>query len=71
MHDNYGMQKALQIVPRQQRADVDTKAWLQRPMAERMAAVELLRQQWEGMQGSPDAEPRLQKVCRVSERRGR
>ena len=38
-------------------------------VAERIAAVELLRQQAEA--GTADAQPRLQRTCRVVQRRGR
>ena len=45
----------------------DLAYWLSRPMAERLAAVEFLRQQASADE-STDAEPRLQRVCRVAQR---
>ena len=41
----------------------DLQFWLSPPVAARLAAVELLRQQMWG----PDAERRLQRVCRVTQ----
>lgn len=40
--------------------------WLTRPVAERIAAVEELRQRW--IAQNLDAEPGLQRVCRVTQR---
>ena len=62
------MEKTLQIVPLRQRANADTVSWLQRPMAERMAAVEELRLARQGLQGTSEAEPRIEKVCQVVKR---
>ena len=39
----------------------DLRYWLAQPVQARLAAVEVLRQQMAG----PDAERRLQRVCRV------
>ncbi len=62
------MERSLRIVDRhdhrRQRAD-DLAYWLSRPMAERIAAVETLRQQAFSSGAVIDAEPRLQRVCRV------
>ncbi|MBK6713714.1 MAG: hypothetical protein IPG57_01055 [Burkholderiales bacterium] len=47
----------------------DLAYWLSRPIAERIAAVEWLRQQVEAMlPEAADAEQRLQRVCRVARR---
>ena len=45
----------------------DLQFWLSQPVAARLAAVELLRQQVWG----PDAERRIQKVCRVTHLKAR
>ena len=45
------------------RVSRDLQFWLSQPVAARLAAVELLRQQMWG----PDAERRLQRVCRVTQ----
>jgi hypothetical protein len=46
----------------------DLAYWLSRPMAERIAAVEVLRRRYMGLGDTvdADAEPRLQRVCRVT-----
>jgi len=54
-------------LPQQQASDL--VYWQSRPMAERIAAVEALRAQ--ARPESSDAEPRLQRVCRVARRSGR
>jgi hypothetical protein len=48
----------------------DLAYWLSRPMAERIAAVETIRRSFMGLgeQAGGDAEPRLQRVCRVARR---
>jgi hypothetical protein len=51
---------------RQQRGDL--VYWLSRPMAERIAAVETLRQQASEAEDPNHVEPRLQRVCRVAQR---
>ena len=43
----------------------DRAYWLTRTVQERIAAVELLRQQV--LAANADVEPRLQKVCRVAQ----
>lgn len=52
--------------------DHDRAYWLQRPPEERLAAVEELRRQLHCTPGmdpnDPNAQPRLQRVCRVVER---
>ncbi|MEW6707943.1 MAG: hypothetical protein AB1430_24115 [Pseudomonadota bacterium] len=45
----------------------DLRYWLSKTPAERLAALEFLRQQH--MADLPDAEQRLQRVCRVAQRR--
>jgi hypothetical protein len=44
----------------------DTEYWLSRPVAERLDAVEQLRQDW--LAAHPDAVQGLQRVCRVIKR---
>jgi hypothetical protein len=46
-------------------APSDLDYWLSRPVEERIAAVEKLRS--DAMTGRPDAEQRLQGVCRVTQ----
>ena len=58
------MQRVVQKValhPAGGKGSGDLQFWLSQPVAARLAAVELLRQQMWG----PDAERRLQRVCRV------
>lgn len=62
------MQRTLKIVPRKDQAKQDLEYWLSRPMADRIAAVEVLRQEAFAADPSLDAEPRLQRVCRVARR---
>jgi hypothetical protein len=64
------MDRIVKRVPKRQQQAADLAFWLSRPMAERIAAVETLRQQAIGASPSTDAEPRLQRVCRVSRRAG-
>jgi hypothetical protein len=45
------------------RVSGDLQYWLSQPVAARLAAVELLRQQM----GGQDAERRLQRVCRITQ----
>lgn len=59
--------KVTKLMQRQQAA-ADLAYWLSRPVAERLAAVELLRQQALGTPPDHDAEPGLQRVCRVARR---
>jgi hypothetical protein len=46
-------------------APSDLAYWLSRPVEERIAAVEKLRS--DALAGRPDAEQRLQRVCRVTQ----
>jgi hypothetical protein len=62
------MQRTLKVVPRKAQAKQDLEFWLSRPMAERIAAVETLRQEAFAADPSLDADPRLQRVCRVTRR---
>jgi hypothetical protein len=62
------MERTVTKVKRQDQAAADLAYWLSRPMVERVAAVEVLRQQAFGLKGDPDAEPRIQKVCRIVQR---
>ena len=71
INDNPGMDRVVNRQPRHLQQAGDLAFWLSRPMAERMAAVELLRQQAINPMGTADAEPRLQRVCRVAQRQGR
>jgi hypothetical protein len=48
--------------PLYDQASEDLQFWLSQPMAARLAAVEVLRQQMEGH----DAQRRLQRVCRIT-----
>lgn len=61
------------VVNKRDQARRDLAYWLSRPMAERIAAVEVLRQQAEvtaeltaEVSGAPQG---LQRVCRVTQRR--
>jgi hypothetical protein len=49
---------------RQSGASADLAYWLKQPVQARLDAVEALRLQY--MQTHPDAEQRLQRVCRVT-----
>jgi hypothetical protein len=72
--DNRGMEsivKNVKRVPLRQQPGADLMFWLSRPMVERIAAVEALRRQALEPANSADAEPRLQRVCRVAQRQGR
>lgn len=62
------MIRSVKRIPKQQQAAADLAFWLSRPMAERVAAVEALRQSNRSPDESSDAEPRLQRVCRVAQR---
>ena len=62
------MQRVLTKVTLADQAAADLAYWLARPMAEHLAAVEVLRQQAFGQRASDDAEQRLQRVCRVAQR---
>jgi hypothetical protein len=62
------MIRSVKRIPKQQQAAADLAFWLSRPMAERVAAVEALRQSNRSPDESSDAESRLQRVCRVAQR---
>ena len=62
------MEKVVHIVSRKHAAaeeDADLRYWLSRPAAERIAAVELLRQQF--IAEHYDVEPGLRRVYRVTQ----
>jgi hypothetical protein len=72
------MERVITRAPRQGQQARDLQWWLSRPMAERIAAVEALRREAllsESTIDTPpearDAEPRLQRVCRIVARQGR
>ena len=69
------MDRVIALVPARQQAASDLAYWLSRPMAERIAAVEFLRQQAEPDAGTgtgtDHAQQRLQRVCRVTQRPAR
>ncbi|XHS79983.1 hypothetical protein ACFJGW_08370 [Burkholderiaceae bacterium UC74_6] len=62
------MRTLLKVVDVKRQAAEDLAFWRARPAAERLAAVEMLRLQHEGIAEQPDAQPRLQRVCRVAQR---
>jgi hypothetical protein len=62
------MERTIRRIRRGAEAAADLAYWLARPMAERIAAVEHLRQQAAFTSGPDHAEPRLQRVCRVVRR---
>lgn len=62
------MLRTLTLTTAKRQATDDLAYWLARPAAERLAAVEQLRLQHEGLSEQPDAQPRLQRVCRVTQR---
>ena len=72
------MERVITRAPRHGQQARDLQWWLSRPMAERLAAVEALRR--EAMLSEStidtealahDAEPRLQRVCRIVARQRR
>lgn len=65
------MEVIVTIVRKQQQPAADLAHWLARPMAERIAAVEVLRNAASPVTDPTDAEPRLQRVCRVAQRQRR
>ncbi len=65
------MLRVLKITDRKRQAAEDLAYWRSRPAAERLGAVEQLRLQHEGLAENPDAQPRLQRVCRVAQRTSR
>ncbi|HYN62055.1 MAG TPA: hypothetical protein VET87_21345 [Rubrivivax sp.] len=62
------MERVVKIVLMRRPAGADLGFWLSRPMAERIAAVEALRTQAPNEPKPLDAEPRLQRICRVAQR---
>ena len=62
------MEFVITKVRRRGQAAADLSFWRSRPVSERLAAVEVLRQQAFGSKTADDAEPRLQRVCRVVQR---
>lgn len=60
------MQPIALITQTKDQARDDLRYWLSRSVEERIAAVERLRRDHEGV--TADAEPRLQKVCRLVRR---
>lgn len=64
------MQRVIVKAAKQGQLQRDLAYWLSRSVVERFAAVEALRREAQGL-GPDDVEPRLQRVCRVSPRRGR
>jgi hypothetical protein len=69
--DNQNMNRTIQRIPRHQQQATDLAFWLARPMAERLAAVEALRLQATDVTESTDAQPRLQRICRITQRQRR
>jgi hypothetical protein len=65
------MNLTAQRVSKRQQQAADLAFWLSRPMADRIAAVEALRAQASIPADPSDAEPRLQRVCRVAQRQRR
>ena len=64
-----GMQRTVKRISRSGEPAADLAFWLARPMAERIAAVEVLRRLHDLQEEDGDAEPQLQKVCRVVQRK--
>jgi hypothetical protein len=62
------MQRTLKVVPRTAQSKQDLAFWLSRPMAERIAAVETLRQDAFAANPGLDADARLQRVVTVVRR---
>jgi hypothetical protein len=69
--ENHRMEIIVTRMARRKQQAADLAYWLSRPMTERIAAVEELRAKSRATEGAPDAEPRLQRVCRVAPRQGR
>ena len=68
LSDNRAMTPAVRITRLKDRARDDLRYWLSRSVAERIAAVEQLRRDHWGESADTDAEPRLQRVCRLVQR---
>jgi hypothetical protein len=62
------MERVIHKMRRGGSAAADLAFWLSRPMSERIAAVEVLRQQTFGVRNSADVEQGLQRVCRIAQR---
>jgi hypothetical protein len=66
------MDQVVSRVPVGEQQAADLAYWLKQPMAERIGAVEALRRQLNPPEAGNDAvEPRLLRVCRIAQRRGR
>ena len=68
LKNNIAMERSVERVSMRRQQARDLAYWLSRPMAERIAAVEWLRLQASDAPECRDAEPRLQRVCRVAQR---
>ena len=66
--DNHPMDRTVTRIRPRDQAAADLAFWLSLPMAERVAAVEVLRRQAFAVQPVDHAEPRLQRVCCVTQR---
>jgi hypothetical protein len=60
------MEKVVKIFSLKDRQS-DYSYWMSKPVQERLAAIETLRQQY--IKFNKDLQPRLQRVCRVISRR--
>jgi hypothetical protein len=76
--DNQAMERVITHASRHSQQARDLQWWLSRPMAERLAAVEALRREALRSESTidtepeaRDAEPRLQRVCRIVARQRR
>jgi hypothetical protein len=69
--DNMPMDRTITLVSTKSQAAADLAYWLGRSMAERIAAVETLRNAASDAPATPNAEQRLQRVCRVAQRQRR
>ena len=58
------MERTVRILSMKARGN-DADYWMSRTAEERLAAIELLRQQW---MGTDHAEQRLQRVCVITQR---
>ena len=67
LSDNRAMQPVVRITRMKDQAREDLHHWLSRSVQERIAAVEQLRLDHHG-ETTLDAEPRLQRVCRLVQR---
>jgi hypothetical protein len=62
------LKRSIARVSQRQQQAADLAFWLAQPMALRIAAVEELRQETAIAGPAQDAEPRLQRVCRIAQR---